>query len=217
MSLNYYFPEGTKLYYSVTFAGAKDLTIVSNANPALATSVGHGYADGDIVLLDSGWEDASNNVYKIDQQSVDTFQLLGLDSSDTDWYAAGAGVGTTQKITGWVEIPGALNIQTSGGDPRYTQIDLLAKRNSISVPTGFNPTNMTVSMVWDPADATYQAMLGIARTLTPVAFKLLISGGAVAYGRGFMAASEVPSLNRNQVNAVNVGMTLTNRLVAYAS
>jgi len=215
--MDFYFPEGSKLYYSTTFAAAKTVSAVSNANPALATSTSHGYSDGDVVLFTSGWEDASLNVYKVDQQSADTFQLLGLDSSDTDWYAAGTGTGTAEKLSSWVEIPGLLTLTASGGDPRYTQIDLLAKRNSISVPTGFNPTNIAGTMVWDPADATYLAMLNIARTLTPVGIKMVMAGGAVAYAYGSLSVSEVPSFTRNQVNQVQLALSLRNRLISYGS
>ena len=40
--MSYYFPEGTKLYYSVTFAATKTITALSNASPAAATSTNHG-------------------------------------------------------------------------------------------------------------------------------------------------------------------------------
>ena len=38
----YYFPEGSKVYYSTTFAAAKHITGSTNAPPAVATSVAHG-------------------------------------------------------------------------------------------------------------------------------------------------------------------------------
>ena len=79
----YYFPEGSKFYLSTTFAGAKTITAVTNANPAVATSTSHGYVDNDVVLFTSGWEDATDSVFKVDQQTADTFQLLGLNSSST--------------------------------------------------------------------------------------------------------------------------------------
>lgn len=215
--MNFYFAEGSKVYYSNTFAAAKTLTAVSNANPALATSVAHGYADGDIGLYEGGWEDANNGVFKLDQQSADTFQLLGLDSSDTNWFAAGTGTGTMKKISSWVEIPGVLTLDVTGGDPRFTDIPLLANRNDIRVPTGFNATNLAGTMVWDPANATYIAMLGITRLLSPVALKMVSKGGAVEYGYGYMAVSSVPRRARNQVNQVAIALAALRDFNAYTS
>jgi hypothetical protein len=76
---------------------------------------------------------------------------------------------------------------------------------------------MTVSMYHDPSNANYQAMLALARSLKKVAFKLVLSGGAVAYGYGYVSVSEAPTLNRNQANQVNAALTMLGRFISYAS
>lgn len=213
----YFFPEGSKFYFSTTLAGAKTVTAVTNANPAVATSTSHGYTDGNEVLFTSGWEDATDTVYKVDQQSADTFQLLGLNTTDTNFYASGGGTGTTQLVSSWVEIPQVLTIATSGGDARFTTISPIARRNAINVPTGFNPTSITLTLGHDPSNANYAEMLNISRTLSKVAFKMVLSGGAVTYGYGYMSVSEAPSLNVNQANQVTAALTMLGRSMSYAS
>lgn len=212
----YYFPEGSKIYFSTTFAGAKTVSAVTNADPAVATSTSHGYSDNDEVLFTSGWEDATDSVYMVDQQSADTFKLLGLNTADTTWFSAGSGTGTAQKISSWVEVPQVLGITSQGGDARFTTVEPLAKRNAVNVPTGFNPTSINLTLAHDPANANYQAMQTVARSLTKVAFKLVLSGGATAYGYGYMNVNEMPSLNRNQVNSVAASISLLGRMVSYA-
>ena len=212
----YYFPEGSKIYFSSTFAGAKTVSGVTNADPAVATSTSHGYVDDDEVLFTSGWEDATDSVYMVDQQSADTFKLLGLNTADTTWFSAGDGTGTAQKISSWVEVPQVLGITSQGGDARFTTVEPLAKRNAINVPTGFNPTSINLTLAHDPANANYQAMQTVARSLTKIAFKLVLSGGATAYGYGYMNVNEMPSLNRNQVNSVAASISLLGRMVSYA-
>lgn len=213
----YAFPEGSKFYFSQTFAAAKNLSTMSNASPTVANSVAHGYNDNDELLLTSGWEDATDTVYKADQLTADTFSLLGLDTTDTSFYSAGGGANSSaQKISGWTEIPQVLTISTSGGDPRFTTISPLARRNSINVPTGFNPTSITLTLGHDAANANYQTMLGISRALKKVAFKMVLSGGSTTYGYGYMAVSEAPSLNVNQANQVTAALTLLGRAMSYA-
>jgi len=213
----YYFPEGSKFYFSNTLAAAKTLTALTNASPAVATSVAHGYADGDEVLLTSGWEDATDSVFKVDQLTADTFSLLGLNASNTSFYPAGSGIGSAQKLSNWTEIPQVLSISTSGGDARFTTISPLARRNDINVPTGFNALSLTLTLGHDPANANYQAMLDIARGLSKTAFKMVLSGGATAYGYGYMSISEAPTMARNQANQVNAAVTMLGRFVSYAS
>lgn len=213
----YNFPEGSRFYFSNTFASPKTISNITNANPAVATSTAHGYADGDEILLTSGWEDASDTAFLVDQLTADTFSLLGLNSENTSFYAAGTGGGTAKKISGWQEIPQVLSISTSGGDARFTTISPIARRNAINVPTGFNPTSITLSIGHDASNATYQEMLDISRSLSTVAFKMVLSGGAVTYGYGYMSVSEVPSLNVNQANTVTAALTLLGRSMSYQS
>lgn len=217
--MSYFFPEGSKIYFSPLsgFAAAKTLTAVSNATPAVATSVAHGYADNDEVLVTSGWEDATDTVYRLDQLTADTFSLLGLDATNTNFFSAGAGTGTAQKISAWTEIPQILNISTQGGDARFTTVSPLAKRNDINVPTGFNAMSIQLTMGHDPSLAAYQTMVGIARTLAKVAFKMTITGGGTGYGFGYLNVSELPQLNRNQANQVQASFTLLGRYISYAT
>ena len=211
----YYFPEGSSQQFSQTFAGAKTITALTNASPAVATSVAHGYTTGDEIVLTSGWEDATDSVYKITVLTADTFSIAGLDTTNTGYFPSGTGTGTAQKISSWTAIPQVISIGASGGDARFTDVNLLAKRNSLKIPTGFNATSITLSLAHDPAQAGYVTMVGISRNLSKVAFKQVISGGAVTYGYGYLSVSEMPKLNNNQVNTVDCAMTVLGRSISY--
>lgn len=212
----YAFPEGSRFYFSKTFGSAKTITALSNAAPAVATSVGHGFTDGNEVVLTSGWEDATDTVFKVDQLTADTFSLLGLNTTDTNFYATGTGTGSAALVSAWTEIPQVLTIATSGGDARFTTINPIARRNAINIPTGFNATSITMTLGHDPSNANYETMLDISRTLSKVAFKMVLSGGAVTYGYGYMSVSEAPSLNVNQANSVTAALTLLGRSISYS-
>ena len=211
----YYFPEGSKFYFSKTFAAAKAISAITNAAPAVATATAHGYMDGDEILLISGWEDATDTVYRVDQLTADTFGIGGLNTTNTNFYPTGSGAGEARKVSTWVEMPQVLNISTSGGDARFTTISPLAKRNDINVPTGFNAMSISITLGHDPSNANYQQMLDISRTLERVAFKMVLSGGAVGYGYGYMNVSEMPKLNSNSVNTVDAAITVIGRSLSY--
>jgi len=213
--MSLYFAEGSSQQFSQAFAAAKTITAVTNANPAVATSVAHGYTTGDEILLTSGWEDATDSVYKITVLTADTFSILGLDTTNTAFFPATTGTGTAQKISGWATIPQVLTISGSGGDARFTDVQLLAKRNSLKIPTGFNAVSVTMSLAHDPAQANYITLLGISRNLSKCAFKQVVSGGAVTYGYGYFSVSEMPKLNNNQVNTVDAAMSVIGRAVSY--
>lgn len=210
-----FFPEGSSQQFSQTFAAAKTITALSNANPAVATSTAHGYLTGDEILLTTAWEDATDTVYKVEVVDANSFRILGLNTVDLNFYPAGTGTGTAQKISGWTAIPQVLTISGSGGDARFTDVQLLAKRNAIKVPTGFNATSVTLSLAHDSTQAAYITMVDISRSLRKVGFKQVISGGAVTYGYGYLSVSEMPKLNSNQVNTVDAAMALLGRSISY--
>lgn len=211
----YYFPEGASFQFSNTLAAAKSITALTNAYPAVATCTAHGYATNDEILLTSGWEDATDTVYRVTVIDANSFSIQGLDASNTTFFPTGSGTGTAQKLSGWTNIPQVLTISSSGGDPRFTTIQPLAKRNAINVPTGFNATSVTLTMGHDAADANYKTMVGISRTLSKVALKQVISGGAVVYGYGYLNVSEQPSMNNGQANTVQAALTMIGRPISY--
>lgn len=211
----YAFPEGSSQQFSNTFAAAKTITAITNASPAVATCASHGYVTGDEILVTSGWEDATDSVFKVEVVDASTFKILGLDSTNTGFFPVGGGAGTAQKISGWTAIPQVLSISASGGDARFTDVTPLAKRNAIKIPTGFNATSVTLSLAHDASLAAYQTMMGISRSLSKVAFKQVLGGGSTTYGYGYLNVSEMPKLNNNQVNTVDAAMTILGRSISY--
>ena len=211
----YSLPEGSSQQFSNTLAAAKTITAITNANPAVATCTAHGYTTGDEIMLSSGWEDATDSVYKIESVDANSFKILGLDSTNTSFFPAGSGGGTAQKLSAWTAIPQVLTISASGGDARFTDVTPLAKRNGIRIPTGFNATSVTLSLGFDATTPAYKTMVGISRSLSKVAFKQVLSGGSVQYGWGYLTVSEFPKLNNNQVNTVDAALTFLGRTMSY--
>lgn len=212
----YAFPEGAQILFSQTFATAKTITALTNANPTVATSTAHSFADNSEILLASGWEDATDSVFRTGAIDANSFQVKGLNTTNTGFYVPAAGIpASAQLISNWVSIPQVLTIDTQGGDPKFTTISPLARRNDINVPVGFNATSTTLTLGHDPSNANYQTMVDISRSLTKVAFKLLLSGGGVSYGYGYMSVSEVPKLNKGSANSVSASFTFLGRTISY--
>lgn len=216
--MSYVFPAGTKYFYSNTLAAAKTVTAVTNASPAVATSVSHGYVDQDPLLFASGWQDASSTVFEADQLTVDTFSLVGLNASDTNVYAAGSGGGTTQKISTWVEIPQILTAGTNGGGIKYGNIDPLGSRQATKQPIGFEAIGVDIKIGYDPTNATIQAMQAITRVFGKVALKLVLPGGGRVYGYGNLACSEFPEIgSKDAPLQLSVGIGFDGRAISYGA
>jgi hypothetical protein len=212
----YSFPEGSRFYFSADLGTAINVTAVTNANPGVATTgSAHGIPNGDQFVFQSGWDDATDTVFRAGSVATNSLSILGLDTTQTQFYPPGGGSGTIRRIGVWTEMLQVLDVQATGGDVRYTPIEPLSRRNSIQVPTGFNPSSINFVLGWDPNLAFYSALLGLSRTLTPVALRISVPGMGTMYGYGNVSASEIPQMQRNQANRVQAAMSLLGRPISY--
>ena len=98
--------DATKLYSlsSITWSDAtrvsattKAITGLTQANPAVVTSVAHGYSNGDTVYISGvgGMTQVNGNRYVVANVAANTFELSGTNSTGYGAYTAG---GTAQKV-----------------------------------------------------------------------------------------------------------------------
>jgi len=88
-------------YAPAALEAAKTITAITAATPGVATSVAHGYADGDLVKLAvTGMTELNEGIYRVYAKAADTFQLAKLSNDggiSTAGFAAFTG-GTAQKV-----------------------------------------------------------------------------------------------------------------------
>lgn len=214
----YIFPQGTKVFYSTTLAAAKTVTAATNASPAVATSVGHGFTDLDPVLYSSSWADADNTVFEVDQLTADTFGVVGLNSMDTNVYPVGSGVGTAKKISTWIEVPQILSLSANGGGVKYGTVSPLGSRQDTKQPIGFDAAGLDIKIGYDPSNAVITGMQSLTRVFSKVAVKLVIPGGGRVYGYGNIACNEFPEIgSKDAPIQLSVGIGFDGRAISYGA
>lgn len=211
----YFFPEGSQFAFSTTLATAVNITAITNANPAVATAAAHGYSNNDELLLTSGWEDANNTIFRAGSVATNTFNVTGLNSTNTSFYPAGGGTGTARRLSGWQSILQVLSVTSQGGDARFTQIQPLSARNAFQVPTGFNPSSFTMTLGYDPSIASFQTLIDLSRILAPLAMRITLSGNGAIYFYGYISISEVPQMQPQSPLTVQAAVTNLGRIISY--
>src|SRR5690348_4153992 len=97
------FPNGTVFSVSTALATAIAISGITNADPGVATTT-VAPTDGAIGVVTSGWPTLNNRVVRTANGSGTTFELEGIDTTDTTVYPAGAGAGTFQPVSTWVTL-----------------------------------------------------------------------------------------------------------------
>lgn len=112
--------QGSKFEINTSTAGAKTLTGITQANPAVFTSAAHGLSKGDVVTLAGivGMTQLNGVTGVVQYVSTNTFVLAGIDSSAMSAYSSG---GTATPVA-WTQIA---NVKTfSGFDGAAADIDV---------------------------------------------------------------------------------------------
>src|SRR5690349_2784825 len=114
------FPNGTIFSVSSALAAAVAISVISNANPAVASSATPP-VDDSIILLSSGWPDANERIFRTQAADADSFELEGLDATSVVRFPAGAGAGSFRKVSSWVTLSQVRDVAKSGGEQQFFQ------------------------------------------------------------------------------------------------
>ena len=152
---NFDLPNQTRTTYNATkTANAAGIT---SANPAVVTSTGHGFTDGDIVRVNL---DASEQQtwlmegaqYVVTSATANTFQLGTYDASGTITKVDSSGGNDNDAAVTFTKVEKGLSIQTLDRDenPKGTTVTLVDKEiASNSDPVGLNSARLTGQIVFE--------------------------------------------------------------------
>lgn len=208
-------PNGALVAIASGYGSALSVTALTNANPAVATSVAHGLTDGDIIEVTSGWSRLTNKIVKVDQLTVDTFLMMGIDSSLTSIYPAASGVGSVRKITGWTQLSQILDSSSSGGEQQFLEYQLLEADAQKRIPTFKSAAGLTFSIADDPTLAGYILASTANDDRLPRAVRITLPNGSVIYYNAYISLNKTPSLTVNQIMACQATLSLLAEPVRY--
>ena len=210
-------PDGTTIHLGTTFGTPVAITGISNAATAVATAAGHGFVDGDIIVLKSGWQRINERVFRVAASAAGTFELEGLDTSDTSAFPVGTSGGTAMKVTAFTQVSQIIGISTSGGEQQFATVSPLESDFEIQIPTMYSAQSISMEIGDDPSLAGYQALkkAADARAIRPLLMQN--KNGSKIYYYGYVSLNETPTKNKGQVDTVNSSFSLLSRPTRYAA
>ena len=211
-------PTGTTFFIASTFASPKTTTAVSNATEAVVTSAAHGFANGDIVEITSGWGRINRRIFRIKGVATDTFTLEGQDTTNTTFFPTGSGAGSVRKVTNWTQITSVMNPQSQGGDPRTVTYRFIESDVDYSINDGFNATSYTLEMDADSIGSLgYAALKTLTEVQTDTCLRINTRNGAVIYQPCTVVLNEAVRMQDGQINRVKATFNGNNRVTRYGS
>lgn len=211
-------PTGSTFFVATAFASPKTVSSISNASPAVATSTAHGYSNGDIVLIASGWGRLNKRVFRVANVTTNTFELEGQDTSNTTFYPAGASAGTATKVNTFTQVTTVMNPQSSGGDPKTVNYKFVESDVEYAINDGFNATSYNFEMDADSiGSAGYTSLKSLTEVQTDTCLLIVLRSGSKIYQPCTVALNEAVQMQEGQINRVRAAFNGNNRLTRYAS
>jgi hypothetical protein len=211
-------PNGSLVHLASGYGAWKNMTALTNANPAVATlEAGHGIATGDIMEVDSGWSRLKDKIVRAGTVTTNDVELEGIDTTLTSIYAAGGGTGRVREITGWTQLQQILSSSSTGGEQQFTEYQFLEGDGQRRIPTTKTAAGWTLNIADDPTLAGYILAKSANDDRLQRAVRITLPSGALIYFNAYVSLSNVPSLTVNELMAVQVTMSFLNETVRYAS
>lgn len=209
---------GLKLYMESAIASAKTITGITKAAPGVITATAHGYANGDVVLLEvQGMVELNGYLFKVANIATDTFQVVGADGTtgiDTTLFGTFTS-GTAKKVTLGTSITGVQEFNFSGGDIKVTDSTTVNDTVDTQVVTGATAQSADMTMQWDPSSAAQQAMVTAFKTRANKGFKVVWPDGANVMWYGTVGYTGAPGGGKQGITTSPAKITMLGGLTVY--
>lgn len=211
-------PTGTIYSIATAFATAKTVTGISNATTAVVSSTAHGYTNGDIVEITSGWGRINKRAFRVAGVTTDTFQLEGCNTTNTDFFPNGSSAGTVRKVDTWQPVGKILSQSSSGGEPRNINYKYLESDVEYTKNDGFSAVQEQFAIDADEiGQAGYNALVSLTEVQTDTILKKTLKSGSIILTPCTIAINENVIMQDGQLNRCNVAVSGNNRITRYAS
>lgn len=211
-------PTGSTNWIATTIAAAKTTTIVTNAAEAVVTSAAHGYSNGDVVIVGSGWGRLHNRAFRIKSITTDTFVLEGADTANTTLFSPGTGIGNVRKVTAFTQITTVMAPSSSGGEPKTVFYKFQEDENEYTLNDGFSPVQRSINLDADSiGTAGYTALKTFTDSGADTVWRTNAKSGAVSYLVATVALNEEEIISEGQIVQVKCAVSGRSRSTRYAS
>ncbi len=197
----YTLPNGSTIDLASSYSAEVVVTSISNTNPAVVTATAHGFAEGDIVQLSTGWELLNNRSFLVGEVTTDTFEIIGSqnDTSDTTFYPVGASVGTVKAVETWVQLNQITGVEFAGLEQQFLDVQFLSSRTQVQLPTVKTAATMTLTIADDPDQAFTPVVQAYDFDLSINTMRLnLVNGDSILYP-SIISFSPTPTVTINEL------------------
>lgn len=210
--------NGARYAVATQLAAAVAISALTNAAPPVATAA-VAPADGDILLVASGWGLFNEVPVKASGVTGSTFVMTGYDATDLVRNPAGEGIGAYQLASAFVNLPKIHDIQTSGGEQNYATRQYVddPSGKQVQAPTFKSAQGRTFMMDYDPSKPHFNALIELDRQREIVILRETLPNGDVIYYAGRLSFNKEPTRALNEFMSNQMTFSMSADSIRYAA
>lgn len=210
-------PNGSIISIASGYGSPVTLSAITNANPGVVTAAAHGFSDGDIIEVTSGWARLTEKAVRVDNGTTNTFDLEGVDTTSTTIYPNGGGAGTAREVTGWTQLAQVLTTSSEGGEQQFATYQFLESDQEKRIPTSKSAGGLTIGIADDPTLPGYILASAANDDRVPRIVRIQLANGGSIYYNAYITLNKTPSLTVNEVMACQVTLSFLAEPTRYAA
>lgn len=211
-------PTGSTFFVATAFGTAKTVTAISNAAEAVVSSTAHGFSNGDIVEMTSGWGRLQKRVYRVKSSTTDSFVLDGADTTNLTFFPSAGGAGSVRKATTFVQATQVLTVSASGGDPKKVGYKYVESDVEYNINDGFSAVNRSMDLDADAIGTPgYTALKNLTDVQTDTILKSVTKSGSFNLLPCTVALNEEVIMQDGQINRVRCEFSGNNKSTRYGA
>lgn len=211
-------PTGTIFSLATVFAAAKTISAITNAAEASVSCTAHGFSVGDIVQVFSGWGRLNRRVARVKTSTSDAFVLEGIDTTNTEFFPAGSGMGTVRKVSTFQQINKILNPNNSGGEAKTVTVKFLESDVEENINDGFTAISETFDIDADEfGSASYAALVSLSEVQTDTVLKKTLKSGSLIFTPCRVAINENVKMADGSIMTNGVSINGNGRITRYSA
>ena len=171
--------NGSQVQVSIGSGVAKNITDITEADPAVVTSVAHGLALGAVGRIAAvvGMTELNNKLFVVDNPATDDFELAGVDSTGYTPYTSG-GTFTPLTYSDFCELTGADQQDGTADEIDVTTVCSTAKEFEVGLS---DSGTLTLNYNYAPNSTIQDAFRAAKKAGTEVAVRITFpnAGGTI--------------------------------------
>lgn len=204
----------TRVEIQATLDTAKTITAITKANPGVATSASHGYANGDtVVLAIDGMVELNGVACRVANVAANTFELEGIDTTSFGTFSSG----TAKEVLTWDTFASLQNIELPNQEVAKIDVTTLhdtQRQETLGLP---GAVSGTMSGLFAPTEVAVTNMRNATRASSPRAFRITFETQQKAIFNADVSAGQGFSIQQNAAATASYSLTIKRFVNFYAS